>query len=708
MPQTVLLIMNDPASAQPVIEQVTESGDFTVEWHRHCADAATRLRSLGKGTPSRATGTSAVLIDVDCISDCEADSLQQLFSQMPKVPIVILTNLDESPANVARAGSAPNFMQKSRMDGYLLPKLLTSVIGHATTREDLFSERGRSRQILDSIGDAVLTSDIRGCVTYLNGAAERLTGWSNDQAVNSAVEDVLRIVDAGTRQSLPSPVGISVRENRITTLPPDCILIRRDGAEAYIEDSTSPIRDRAGAVMGAVMTFRDVTVARTLSVRMSYLAHHDSLTDLPNRLLLRERLGEAIAMAKRHSRSLALISFDVDRFKHINDSLGHPAGDNLLQVLAQRLRHCVRESDTVSRTGGDEFAVLLPEIVHPEDAAVTARKMLETAREVFRIAGSDVKVTGSAGIATYPGDGLDEDSLSKSADDALYHSKESGRDCYQFFSPDMNTRAVERQILEADLRCTVDGQQFVLHYQPKVNLATGRVVGVEALIRWYHPKRGMVLPTDFIQMAVDTALVVPIGRWVLREACRQARAWHDHGCAARYVAINVSAVELRANGFIAGVRSALEETGLDPGYLEIELTESHLVENSRATAVVLGKVKDLGVSIALDDFGTGYASLSYLRQFPVDSLKIDQSFVQNIASTTQDPRIVEAIINLGKNLHLRVVAEGVETAEQLTFLRKHDCPEAQGFYLSPAVPAAEVAALQTQGLSQLRARGAAA
>jgi diguanylate cyclase len=442
-------------------------------------------------------------------------------------------------------------------------------------------------------------------------------------------------------------------------------------------------------VTGAVMVFHDVSSARELSLRMSYLAEHDSLTDLPNRMLLNDRLNRAIVLAQRHRQRLAVLFLDVDRFKHINDSVGHVIGDRLLQSLAQRLLSCVRNSDTVSRQGGDEFVILLSEMMHTADAALIADKLLLALSEPHRIDHHNLEITVSIGIATYPHDGTDAETLLKRADFAMYHAKDSGRNNYRFFEPKMNVRAVERQSLENDLRHAMERQEFALHYQPKINLHSGAITGVEALIRWHHPQRGLVLPAQFIPIAEECGFIVPIGHWVLREACRQAKLWQNAGLPATRVALNVSTVELRAKDFLAGVRKILLETGLDPIHLELELTETFLMQDATTTSAVLRAINELGVRLALDDFGTGYWSLSHLKRFPIDTLKIDQSFVRNITTDTDDASIVGAVISMGKSLQMRVVAEGVETPQQLAFLRDHNCPEGQGYYFSRPVLAEE-------------------
>jgi diguanylate cyclase (GGDEF)-like protein len=449
---------------------------------------------------------------------------------------------------------------------------------------------------------------------------------------------------------------------------------------------------------GAVIVFHDVSAARSMTLKMSRLAHYDGLTDLPNRVLLYDRLNESIALSTRHHRKLSVLFLDLDRFKHINDSLGHVVGDRLLQSVARRLFTCVRSSDTVSRQGGDEFVVLLWEVRNSQHAAVTAEKILQALRVPHSIDGHELHVTASIGIVAYPDDGPDAETLMKNADAAMYHAKESGRDGYKFFKPEMNLRAIERQSLEADLRHAIERQELLLHYQPKVDLATGAIIGVEALIRWRHPQRGIVPPAQFIEIAEDCGLIVPVGRWVLREACRQARAWQVAGLPPLGMAINISSVELRVADFAAGVRAILAETGLEPPSLELELTETFLMQDSRSTADVLKVLKDIGVLLALDDFGTGYSSLSYLKRFPIDALKIDRSFVHNLTTAEDDAGIVTAVIGMGKSLHMRVVAEGVETREQREFLQEHGCSQGQGYYFGRPVPALELGRLLECGI----------
>lgn len=427
-------------------------------------------------------------------------------------------------------------------------------------------------------------------------------------------------------------------------------------------------------------------------------AQHDFLTELPNRALLSDHLKQAIALARRHGHHLAVLFMDLDRFKHINDSFGHAVGDQLLQSVAGRLLACVRRSDTVSRQGGDEFVVLLSEIEHAEDAAASAQKMINELTAPHDVAHQDIHITVSVGVSIYPDDGQDAASLISAADTAMYEAKEQGRNNYKFFKPAMNAQAVARQWIEAGLRRALVRKEFVLHYQPKMNLETGAITGAEALIRWVHPDRGLLGPMEFVPIAEDCRLIVPIGQWVLREACAQARAWLDAGVPMA-MAVNISAIEFRDKNFFDNVCTILKESQLEPRYLEIELTESVLMQHTESMVSVLQALKDIGVKIAIDDFGTAYSSLSYLRQFPIDVVKVDQSFVHQITTDLDGTPIVSAMISMGRSLRYHVIAEGVETREQLTFLQAHRCGEGQGFYFSRPVVADQFAKLLETGMS---------
>jgi diguanylate cyclase (GGDEF)-like protein len=490
---------------------------------------------------------------------------------------------------------------------------------------------------------------------------------------------------------------LTVDKNLTIHVPSNNILVRQDGFEIPIEDSVAPIHDREGQATGAVIVFRDVGAARAMTLQLAHSAEHDVLTGLPNRALLNDRVNQAIILASRHMKKVAVLFLDLDGFKHINDSLGHLTGDKLLQSITKRLRDCVRASDTVSRQGGDEFVVLLSEMEHSEDAGVTARRLLQAVADTHFINQQDLHVTTSIGVSVYPDDGLDAETLLKNADTAMYQSKENGRQSFQFFKSSMNERAVERQSIEEGLRRALERNEFTLQYQPKVNLKTNEITGAEALLRWNPGGRGLVSPAKFIPVAEDCGLILPIGKWVLREACTQARAWMDARLPPITIAVNISAMEFRDEQFLEGVFEILKETGLDPTLLELELTESVLMKRVEATGSILETLRAKGVRVAVDDFGTGYSSLSYLRKFPIDALKIDQSFVRQITTSPGETSIVAAIISMGRSLGLRVIAEGVETQEQLAFLQAQECEEAQGYYFNRPLPPGQFVELLETG-----------
>jgi diguanylate cyclase (GGDEF)-like protein len=428
------------------------------------------------------------------------------------------------------------------------------------------------------------------------------------------------------------------------------------------------------------------------------LALHDALTNLPNRRLLHERLSHALVHSRRRKVRLAVLFLDVDRFKHVNDSLGHEAGDRLLMSIAQRLQNAVRGSDTVSRLGGDEFVVLLTGLEEVHDAVRTARKILGTLAEPHQLEGRELRVTASIGVSLFPDDGQDPETLLKHADAAMYHAKQLGRGKYQFFKAAIHAGVSERGWIEHDLHGAVDRNEFTLHYQPKIDLVNGDVTGAEALLRWRHPDRGVVHPSQFVPVAEDCGLIVPIGQWVVNEACRQVREWMDAGLRPTVVSVNLSALEFRDKNLVDYIATTLDAHRLDPRWLELELTESVLMRHAESAAALLRVLKEVGVRIAVDDFGTGYSSLSYLRQFPIDVLKIDRSFVQEIGLQPAGVPIVRAIINMGKGLNQHVIAEGVETEGQLAFLRSEGCVEGQGFYFSAPVTAGDFADLLHAGL----------
>jgi diguanylate cyclase (GGDEF)-like protein/PAS domain S-box-containing protein len=644
----------------------------------------------------------AVLLDL-FLPDCQGlETFERLWQVAPDLPILIVCRPgDESLAMRALERGAQDYLLKLHLDSYSLRHALCNMINRTAAAEALLCEKDRAEVTLNSIGDAVLSTDVEGRVTYLNTRAEEMTGWTREQAIGRPLTEVFRIINGETREPAPNPVAVAVRGNRLVGISSNCVLINPNGAEVAIEDSVAPIHDRRGRVTGAVIVFHDVTVARAVSMQMAHSAQHDALTDLPNRLLMNDRLSQAIESARRHHRRLAVLFLDVDRFKHINDSLGHDVGDQLLRSVARQLIRTVRASDTVSRQGGDELVVVLPEIEHAADAAVIADKLLAATAEAHHVGGHELHITVSIGISVYPDDGTDATTLLKNADIAMYQAKENGRGRHQFFQPDMKVRVVERQSIEQALRRAIARHEFILHYQPRIQLQTGEMLGVEALIRWRHPDRGLLQPIEFVSIAEDCGLIVPIGQWVLDEACRQSRTWQDRGLPPMCMAVNVSAAEFHSAEFVDVVHRTLEQTRLSPRYLELEMTESVLMAHGDSTLRTLRELKRLGVELALDDFGSGYSNLSYLKEFPIDALNVDGSFIREISDDHGAP-IVRAIISMAKSLNQRIVAEGIETAEQLSFLRAQDCSEGQGYFLGQPLPAAQFAKVRSTSAASIK------
>jgi len=693
-----LLIEDNPGDARLLREVFSDQGmQNSAFTHVESMGAAEKLLAEG--------GFDIVLLDLGLPDAQGVEGVRRVRAAAPRIPLVVLTGFDdESLAAKALQEGAQDYLIKGQIDNRGLMRALRYAVERKLMEDALFVEKERAQITLDSIGDAVVSTDTAGNITFLNLVAEKMTGWSRKEATGRPMPEVLRILDSRSRETIPNPMELIAGKKVTEHLPPNCLLVRRDASEIPIEDSVAPIHDREGQATGAVIVFRDVSVARAMAQQIIHSAEHDFLTGLPNRVLLNDRVNQAVALAQRYMKRVAILFLDLDGFKHINDSLGHPVGDKLLQSISRRLVSCVRGADTVSRQGGDEFVILLTEVEHPEDGAITARRMLKAVAESHSVDQHDLHVTTSIGISICPDDGTDAETLIKNADTAMYQAKENGRQSYQFFKPAMNIRAVERQSIEESLRSALDRHEFALHYQPKVNLKTGEITGAEALIRWTHPVRGPISPAQFIPIAEDSGLIVPIGNWVLREACKQASDWIRAGLPLATMAVNISAMEFRRENFLGGVFAILGETGLAPGFLELELTETVLMQHADSTESILKTLRAKGVQLAVDDFGTGYSSLSYLRKFPIDALKIDQSFVRQITTAPDDTTIVTAVISMGRSLKMRVVAEGVETLEQLTFLQANHCEEAQGYYFSRPVPAPQFADLLKSGVTQTVSR----
>ena len=694
--ECVLLIAADADEAARVLGElgsVTEES-FEVQWVTELSRGIERLRD---------GGVSAAVLDLNLSDSQGLETFNQLFGVAPDLPILILSEAGtEEIARQAVHLGAYDYLINEQADGYRLRRTVRTMIDrHAL--EAVRVENELATTTLNLIGEGILRTDADGNVTYLNRFAEKMTGWSRAEARGRPFADVLRLIDNISGASLDDALAIALQADKTAsgmTSSINCTLVRRDGEEFGIESRVAIIHDQEGNAVGAVVAFRDVSAARVASLEMSRVAQHDVLTNLPNRALFNDRLSQAISLAERQSKQLAVLFVDLDQFKRINDSLGHSVGDRLLRSVARRLVACVRRTDTVSRLGGDEFLILLSQIEHSEDAAITARKILRAVAAPHVIDSKSLDVNVSIGGSTYPADAQNAETLVSYADVAMYEAKQQGRNSYQFFRTDMRARMATRVALERDLRCALGRNEFTLHYQPMVNFQTGQCTGMEALLRWQHPERGLLSAATFVPIAEECGLIVAIGQWVLLEACRQARAWSDLGLKVVPVAVNVSAVEFRARDFLSGIRAVLIATGLDPQDLELELTEGVLMQDAESAVVTLLALKAMGVKLAVDDFGTGFSSFTYLRRFPVDTLKVDKSFIHEITEDSDGTTIVNAMINIGKSLRQRVVAEGVETRSQLDFLQRQGCDEGQGYYFSHPVTAEQVEKMFNTGVQE--------
>ena len=532
----------------------------------------------------------------------------------------------------------------------------------------LRDSEARYRLLFEQNAAGVCVSGPSGYIVDCNTTFAAMLGYSRDALLGTALKRLYaRSEESEELTSLLTGAG--------TLNSVEIELRRADGAPLWVLQNLVLVE--SGVVHATVV---DISDRKRAEEQIEFHAYHDVLTHLPNRKLFTDRLRHSMTRSKRTGRSVAVMFIDIDHFKTINDTLGHTAGDELLLEMARRLRDCVREDDTVARLGGDEFTVILAELREPEDAVSVAQKILERVQVPITIGNIPIVVTASIGISLYPADGTDPESLLRNADSAMYRAKESGRNTYQLCTGEMKQRAMERLSLEARLRTAIRDDQLILAYQPQINLVTGRTIGVEALVRWNDPDRGMVMPASFIPIAEESRLIIPLGEWVLRTACKQTKEWHDRGSGPIRIAVNLSARQFAQQDLVEMVRSALGDVKLDPSHLELEITETTAMQNAEVTVDVLRALRDIGVGISIDDFGMGYSSLNYLKRFPLTAVKIDRAFVRDLATDEGDAAIVSAVIGMARSLRLRVIAEGVETAEQFAFLRGRNCDEGQGYY----------------------------
>ena len=531
-----------------------------------------------------------------------------------------------------------------------------------------------ARDIIDNAGDGIAVYDRELRCVLWNEFMQELTGL-----------EALSVIGRPAAELFPQEQQVEEMLRRAlageTASSPDLQFERRWVSAVY-----RPYVDDTGEISGVIALVRDITERKAAEQQIEYQAYHDALTGLANRRLFQEHLSLALALAQRRENIVAVLFLDLDHFKVINDSLGHSIGDALLQHVAGRLKNAVREGDTVARVGGDEFTIVLQELKNAQEAAIVAQKVLRTIAAPMDISGHRLYITTSIGITLFPNDGEDAETLLKNADAAMYRAKSEGRNNYQMSTRELSRSTHERMTVESGLHLALEAGEFALMYQPQIEVETMDVVGMEALLRWRHPERGVILPDEFIRVAEERGLILPIGDWVLRQACLDVRRFHERGMPHFRVAVNLSARQFRDPSLASSVESALRDSGIPPQTLELEITESMAMENVKLTIATLERFRGIGVAIAIDDFGTGHSSLSYLKRFPIDALKIDRSFVADLPDKFEDAAIVSSVIQLANGLGMRVVAEGVETSEQLEFLREAGCREVQGFYFSyPAV-----------------------
>jgi diguanylate cyclase (GGDEF)-like protein/PAS domain S-box-containing protein len=688
-PLKILLVEDNLADTELTVREL-QRGGLTFEWHR-VDTAADLTRECNDFAPS------IVLSDFAMPNFDGLSALEIVRRIRPDVPFIFVSGtIGEETAIQSLRSGANDYILKSSLSRLptAVRRALKDAVEQAERLETEEALRLRDRAVEASVNPVLIVSatDPQMPIVYVNRAFEEVTGYSRDEVIGrncrllQGADPHQPEIDKIRRAIAEQCDGRALLRN-----------YRKDGSLFWNMLYVTPVRDpRTDQVSHFVGVQHDITEIKRYQDELEHQANHDALTGLANRNLFRDRLEQGMRVAHRYGRACSVAFIDLDNFKLINDSLGHEIGDQVLKIVGERLAACIREGDTVARLGGDEFVLLVTEHGRDSGRLRVAHRVIAAIAQPFAIEQREFKVTCSIGIASFPHDGEDAETLLRNADTAMYRAKDLGRNTFQLYSAEMNANLDERLTLETDLWNALDRAEFILFYQPKVLLATGRIVGMEALLRWRHPTKGMILPDRFIPIAEESSLIVEIGNWVIREACKQNRAWHDAGLRRVPIAVNISGRQIHPD-LAETVRAAIEDAGVPPDHLEIELTESAVMSNIDAAMETLKLLRDMKVRISLDDFGTGYSSLSYLKRLPVTGLKIDQSFIRDLATDPDDAAIVRAIIAVALELALDVTAEGVETAEQLAFLKSHGCTEAQGFYFARPVPADAMRALLEAG-----------
>jgi diguanylate cyclase (GGDEF)-like protein/PAS domain S-box-containing protein len=631
-------------------------------------------------SPEEVIGSPCHLLEAGATHDDGFDLIQQSLSA-ERDCMVVVPNLRKDGSEFWNALTlSPVRNAHKKLTHWIA--VMSDVTNRKRINEVIRDSEERFRQLIENASDIVSIIEPDGLIRYQSPSVERVLGWTPDEMVGKNLSEFVHPDDVDELRRL---VGELLNSPGAST----AVEVRYYHSEGHwrsIEQVATNLTGQPG-VRGILMNARDVTERREQQLKLDFLAHHDPLTNLPNRSVFDDRLHAAIAVALRTGTKLAVLFLDLDRFKNINDTLGHRVGDQLLVTVAHRLTSAIRDFDLVARWGGDEFTLLLPKISSTNDAIRASQRIIAALSAPIKSFDHEFYITGTIGISIYPNSGTDAETLVRNADTAMYRAKQGGKNYFQVYTADMNTGAVERLTLETEMRKALERGEFVLNYQPQLDLRNGRITGVEALVRWQHPHRGLIPPSDFIALAEDTGLIVPLGEWVLNEACRQAAQFNRSGASPIRVAVNLSARQIGRKDFVKTVERALRSSGLPPNLLELELTESVLMNDEQSSIKPLLDLRAMEVDLSVDDFGTGYSSFMYLKRYPVTSLKIDRSFISNIGADGDDATIVRSMIDMAHNLRLRVVAEGVETAAQHSFLCKHDCDEIQGYYFSAPIPA---------------------
>ncbi|MBJ7549615.1 EAL domain-containing protein [Marinomonas ostreistagni] len=582
-------------------------------------------------------------------------------------------------------------------NGYLM--LIHDITSRKKAEQSLIDEKERIRITLNSIGDAVIATDTHGIITFLNPIAENMTGWSLDKAIGEPIETVMPLIDSESGECMQNPIRVALAEERVVGMALNCALGTTVSNAIAVEDSAAPILSHDGQISGAIIVFHDVSEARAMAIKMTHLAQHDSLTNLPNRLLLRDRAQQSIKLHETTNQKLAMVMVDLDDFKAVNEVVGHEVGDMVLQQVAYELKKKLKLEGNLFRPGGDEFLILLSNLSSSIQVTRFINKLMSIFQSKWEAHGKTFKITVSVGVSVYPEDSLDLDELYRHSESALFSAKAAGKNQFKFYNQKLEKKLILKQQLEQSLHSDTDHQQFEVHYQPKINIHTGHIIGVEALVRWRNSDGELIPPSDFIPLCEESGLIIPLGEYVLTKSCEQAVLWREMGIEI-VMAVNVSIIQFEDPQFLNSLVRILETSGISPNMLELELTESVLAKDINYARALIERIRDLGIKVALDDFGTGYSSLAYINGFPLDVLKIDQSFVRNMLRSKTDQTIIAAIIQMANGLNLKLVAEGVETQEHADELKEMGCTIMQGFFFSKPIPAKQVTAqLQSEILT---------